>query len=83
MLQKLLELIRSGGTFEVRSLAMQLGTTPELVLMMLEHLEHLDVVKAKTNCDNGCDHCGLKLDCKVGNMKLQNSHVWEMVELLQ
>jgi hypothetical protein len=82
MLEKLRELIRSGGTYEVQSLANELGTTPDLVRMMLEKLEQMGVVRANSNCESGCDHCGLKLDCKASNLKNQKNQIWEVVQPL-
>lgn len=80
MLQRLRELIRSGGTFEVRSLAVELGTTPGLVRMMLDQLEQMGVVRANPNCESGCGQCGLKNACKVGNKDKQNAPTWVMIE---
>jgi len=76
----MLELIRSGGTFEVHALARQLSTTPGLVRMMLKQLEQMDKVKANLNCEGGCGQCGLKSSCKVVKKEKPNSNSWVMTE---
>jgi hypothetical protein len=65
MLEALLAEIRKGGTLEASHLALRLGTTPELVSAMLEHLQRSGYLTAYESCPAGCDGCGLKKDCKV------------------
>ncbi len=63
MLEKLLNEIRSGGTFETRELATRLGTTPALVEAMLEHLQRTGYLRTYQNCTDACGGCGLKNAC--------------------
>jgi hypothetical protein len=67
MLEKLLQEIRSGGTFEVGKLAARLGTTPEMVKTMLEHLQRAGYIQPYVACDDGCAGCNLKGGCKVSD----------------
>jgi len=63
MLEKLLAEIRSGGTFETGELAARLGTTPELLSAMLEHLMRAGYVHPYQACGDACGGCGLRRDC--------------------
>jgi len=65
MLEELLAKIRSGGTFEIRVLAARLGTTPELVQAMLEHLQRTGHLRPYQTCSEICSGCGLKGICKI------------------
>ena len=44
MLQQLLTEIRTGGTLEVNSLATRIGTSPQMVHAMLEHLRQSGMI---------------------------------------
>ncbi len=63
MLERLLNEIRLGGTLETKVLAARLGTSPELVAAMLEHLQRLGLIKGYEDCSGGCNGCGLKEAC--------------------
>jgi len=67
MLEKLLNEIRSGGTFETSVLAARLGTTPGLVEAMLEHLQRTGHLRPYETCADACGQCSLKNDCKTLN----------------
>lgn len=63
MLEKLLAEIRSGGTLEVGALAKKLGASPQLVGVMLEHLQRAGYIRPYETCGDGCGGCSLKPDC--------------------
>lgn len=63
MLEQLLSEIQSGGTFEVRTLAERLNTTPALVEMMLEHLVRSGKIAPYQRCQGACMGCSLKNAC--------------------
>jgi hypothetical protein len=63
MLEKLLHEIRAGGTFETGTLAAQLGTTPQLIEAMLEHLQRSGLIQDYVNCGDGCHGCNVRGDC--------------------
>ena len=65
MLEQLLNEIRNGGTLETTVLAARLGTSPELVSIMLEHLQRLGLIQAYNDCSNGCGGCALKKSCSL------------------
>lgn len=65
MLEKLLDEIRAGGTFEVGSLAARLGTTPKMVEAMLEHLQRAGRLDTYQTCGDSCSGCSLRSDCRT------------------
>ena len=76
MLHELLNEIQSGGTLEPGILADRLGTTPEMVSIMLEHLERLGKLQALTDCSpQGCDGCGLSTLCLPRSSR---GKVWQL-----
>lgn len=64
MLEQLLDEIRTGGTLETHALATRLGTTPQLIEAMLEHLQRSGLIQAYINCSDGCPGCGLQEACR-------------------
>jgi hypothetical protein len=67
MLNRLLDLLRSGGTRCVADLARELGTTPELVEMMLEDLCRMGHLKQVAGeCGGKCAACPVSGLCAVG-----------------
>lgn len=63
MLEKLLAEIQAGGSLDTVTLAEKLNTSPELVRVMLEHLERSGHIRSYAACDTGCGECGLKNMC--------------------
>ncbi len=66
MLEQLLAEIRAGGTLEVGALSKKLGASPQLVSVMLEHLQRSGYIRpypASHACGDGCGGCSLKTDC--------------------
>ena len=67
MLNRLLELLREGGTRRIRSLADELGTTPELVEAMLEDLARMGYLRrVGAKCSDKCTPCPLSEMCEAG-----------------
>jgi len=68
MLNKLLELIKQGGSVTPSQLAAQLNTTSSMVEMMIEDLVRKGLLKASdlgNNCDSDtCSTCYLAKSCK-------------------
>jgi hypothetical protein len=76
MLEQLVREIRSGGTLETGELAARLGTTPQLVEAMLEHLQRTGLIQAYIRCGDGCQGCSLQDACKkpaAGTVRLWQS----------
>ena len=64
MLEQLIQEIRAGGTLETGSLAVRLGTTPQMVEAMLDHLQRSGLIKDYNGCSDGCQGCSLQDSCK-------------------
>jgi len=74
MLDRLLELLREGGTRPIRSLADELDTTPELVRAMLEDLERMGYLRRLgAECQARCSTCRLSGACVAGHPSAGNS----------
>jgi DNA-binding IscR family transcriptional regulator len=65
MLQQLADAIHAGGTLETHELARRLGTSPQLVEAMLEHLQSSGLIRSYTNCGDGCGGCSLRDACST------------------
>lgn len=67
MLNRLLELLQTGDTHRVSDLARRLGTTPQLVEMMLEELQRMGRLKpVGERCVEECKACPLAGACAAG-----------------
>jgi len=64
MLERLVNEIRAGGTLETGALAARLGTTPQLVEAMLEHLQRSGLIQTYVRCSDGCLGCSLQDACR-------------------
>lgn len=67
MLEKLLEEIRRGGTLEIGSLAKKLGITPQMVEVMLEHLQQTGHIRPYQGCQGACQACGERPACSASS----------------
>lgn len=76
MLEQLLAEIRSGGTLEVSALAIRLNTTPELVTVMLEHLQRSGYLRAYEGCEQACAACSLKSACQL-KQTVAGARLWQ------
>jgi DNA-binding IscR family transcriptional regulator len=77
MLEQLVKEIHAGGTLETGDLATRLGTTPQLIEAMLEHLQRNGLIQGYTGCNDGCLGCSLQNACKkpnAGSIRLWQSH---------
>ena len=75
MLERLLRLVRKGGSFRVKDLARRLDVTPELVEMMLEDLTRMGYLRpVDGQCGDRCSVCPLKGTCAVAG----DERVWAL-----
>jgi len=64
MLERLLALLREGGTQRVTDLAATLDETPEMIIAMLEGLEDMGYLRqAGEGCDTTCTACPMACYC--------------------
>lgn len=77
MLNKLLELLQSGGTHRVADLARALDATPELVEAMLDDLMRMGYLRQiGGECGRSCAGCSLAGLCAAGD----RGRVWGLTE---
>jgi len=77
VLNRLLELLRSGGTRRVADLARELDTTPELVEVMLEDLCRMGYLKRVAGeCGGKCAACPMAGLCATGG----SGQLWVLAE---
>jgi predicted ArsR family transcriptional regulator len=77
MLERLLELLRVGGTRRVADLAHELDTTAELVEVMLEDLCRMGYLKRVGGaCGGKCSACPMAGLCAVGG----GEQLWVLTE---
>ena len=77
MLDRLLALLRDGGTHRLADLAEVLDTTPELVEVMLEDLGRMGYLKPVSGgCGGGCNACPMSGMCTVGN----GERIWTLTD---
>lgn len=77
VLNRLLELLRAGGSHRVVDLARELETTPALVEAMLDDLGRMGYLKrVGGECGGGCSGCSLAELCAAG----KDGRVWVLTE---
>lgn len=77
MLERLLDLLQTGGSHRISDLAEALETTPEMVETMLEGLERMGYLKRLgKDCTGRCTACPLAGMCAAGG----EGRVWAMTE---
>ena len=75
MLERLVDEIRAGGALETKALALRLGTSPQLVEAMLEHLGRSGYIQAYMNCGDACGGCSLQEACSKS--RLDAPRLWQ------
>lgn len=65
MLEQLFKEIQAGGTLEINALAAKLGTSPQMIQTMLEHLQRSGNIRPYSSCSDGCQGCSLQASCHV------------------
>ncbi len=73
MFDKLMSMLKRGGTVTVAEMARELDTTPEVVTGMIDHMTRTGQLHPmKVSCDLACNQCLLVRDCH----KPQCSRIW-------
>ena len=83
MLNRLLELLREGGTRRIEDLARELDTTPQLVEAMLADLEKMGYVTGlRARCSEACAECPVSGMCAAGgpSSEASDGQIWMLTE---
>ena len=76
MFDKLLSILKRGGSVTTNQVARELDTTPALVNEMLNHLSRSGLLKQmEASCVSGCDQCVFFKDCN----RSTQARVWQVV----
>jgi hypothetical protein len=75
MLERLLQILGSGGTYTLADLARELEVTEELAEMMIEELAQMGyLAPLQKGCTRQCAACPVSGSCSVGGA----SHAWTL-----
>ena len=76
MFNKLMALLKRGGTVTVDQMARELGTSPEVVSGMIDHMTRQGWLRAMSaSCDSACNACLFVRDCS----RVGRERVWQPV----
>ncbi len=77
MLDKLLLLVKHGGTLTLDQMARELDTTPEVVSGMIDHMTRQGWLRTMSaSCDSACSACLFARDC----LRADRQRVWSAGE---
>lgn len=79
MLEQLRILIQQGGVLTPESLARQLNTSTEMVVMMLEDLQRRGLLQ-EVNSLQTCEKTACKGCAAAGNCPLKGVRIWNLKE---
>ncbi len=75
MFDKLMSILKRGGTVTVDQVARELETSPELVGQMIDHLASTGWLRQMgVSCDTACNQCVFVRDCQ----HIGESRVWQV-----
>lgn len=75
MFDKLMSILKRGGTVTVDQMARELDTSPELVGQMINHLANAGWLRQMgVSCEGACNQCVFARDCR----RVGESRVWQV-----
>jgi predicted ArsR family transcriptional regulator len=78
MLDKLMALVRRGGTVTIDQMARELDTSPEVVSGMIDHMTRQGWLNAvSASCDSACSACLFARDC----VRVDKGRTWRPASL--
>ncbi len=76
MFNKLMALLKQGGTVTVDQIAREMETSPEVVNGMIDHMSRQGWLRAMAaSCDSACNACLFVRDCS----RVEKGRVWQTV----
>ncbi len=74
MLDKIVALLKQGGTVTIDQMARELGTSPEVVSGMIDHMTRQGWLRSMSaSCDSACSACRFARECTRAD---ENSRIW-------
>jgi DNA-binding Lrp family transcriptional regulator len=78
MFNRLLTILKRGGTVTVDQMARELETSPEVVSGMIDHMTRQGWLRSMSaSCDSTCGECLFARDCT----RVETSRVWQPVSI--
>lgn len=78
MFDRLMALLRRGGTVTIDQVARELEMSPEVVRGMIDHMTRQGWLNSMTaSCDAACDACLFARDC----VRVNKAQTWQPVSL--
>ncbi len=75
MFDRLMTLLKRGGTVTIDQMARELDTPPEVVSEMIEHLTRQGWLHSMSaSCDAACNACLFARDC----VRVEQGRVWQL-----
>ena len=76
MFDKLMTLLKRGGTVTIEQMARELDTSPEVVSGMVEHMTRQGWLRSvSASCETGCSACLFARDC----VRVAKARTWQPV----
>ena len=80
MLERILQILATGGTHTLKHLAQQLDVSEELLESMIDELVHMGYLKpVHVKCGDDCNHCPTTGTCTSGG----SGRVWVLRNYLE
>jgi hypothetical protein len=78
MFDKLMTLLKRGGTITIDQLARELNTSPEVVSGMIDHMARQGWLSSMSaSCDSACGACTFARDC----VRVEQARTWQPIAL--
>ena len=76
MFDRLMTLLKRGGTVTIDQMARELDTSPEVVSGMIEHMTRQGWLRSMSaSCESACSVCTFARDC----VRVEQRRVWQPV----
>ena len=80
MFDRLLTMLKRGGTITIDQMACELDTSPEVVSGMIDHMARQGWLRAMSaSCDSACSACTFSRDC----VRVEKTRTWVAANSLQ
>ena len=80
MFDKLMTMLKRGGTVTIDQMACELDTSPEVVSGMIDHMARQGWLRSMSaSCDSACGACVFARDC----VRVEQARTWVSTDSLQ
>ena len=76
MFDKIMAMLKRGGTITIDQMARELDTSPEVVSGMIDHMTRQGWLRSMSaSCDSACSACTFARDC----VRVEKARTWQPV----